>query len=380
MGAGAQIYHIYNYAATNSFSPVVGDCLTVGAAGGYLQGGGYSMLTPVYGLAADNALEFEVVTADGRIRVANEAQNSDLFWALRGGGAGSWGIVTSATIRVHPPVAIGVSELSVVPSASQNVTTLGIEFISFLAKYQDGWMNKGIATSFVLFQGEYLLSFYWLDSTANLSELYPFFEELKDRSSSYTVTSNTTLTFPTISAAILQHLGPSIDKTTPYGASYQQNSRLVPKSSIDPSNPSSITAVSEAIWKGLQIVNQPLGSGGGLFGNVPVIVVGSFPAATSHLVNTTGANPGLYTAAWHVFYTASWTLGIDATTNAKVMTAIHNAVSPLTALDIKSSYQNEGDPFEADWQEAFFGYKYAELSSIKLKYDPQNCELILGLL
>ncbi|KAF8434533.1 hypothetical protein L210DRAFT_3649035 [Boletus edulis BED1] len=372
IGAGVQVYHIYNYAATNLFSPIVGDCLTVGAAGGYLQGGGHSMLTPAYGLAADNALEFEVVTADGRIRVVNEAQNSDLFWALRGGGAGSWGIVTSATIRAHPPVAIVISELSVVPSASQNVTTLGIEFISLLAKYQNGWTNKGIATIFYLFQDQYQLSFYLPDSTADLSELYPFFEELKDRSSSYRVTSNTTLTFPTISAAILQHFGPYIDKSTPYGASNQQSSRLVPKSSIDPSNSSSITAVSEAIWKGLQIVNQPLGSGGGLFGHVPVIILGSFPAATSHLVNTTGANPGLYTAAWLVFYAASWTLGVDATTNAKVMSAIHNAVSPLTALGIKSSYQNEGDPFEADWQQAFFGYKYAELSSIKLKYDPQN--------
>ena len=81
------------------------------------------------------------------------------------------------------------------------------------------------------------------------------------------------------------------------------------------------------------------------------------------------------------------------------MTAIHDAVSPLTALGIKSSYQNEGDPFEEDWQEGtvttscrfriwcahrsstlvFFGYKYSELSSIKQKYDPQNCESILAL-
>lgn len=46
-----------------------------------------------------------------------------------------------------------------------------------------------------------------------------------------------------------------------------------------------------------------------------------------------------------------WTLGLNATTTAKVMTAIHDAVSPLTASGIKSSYQNEGDAFEEDWQE-----------------------------
>ncbi|KAG6373898.1 hypothetical protein JVT61DRAFT_6051 [Boletus reticuloceps] len=350
MGAGAQIYSIYNYAAEQNFTPVIGNCLTVGAAGGYLQGGGHSVLTPLYGLAADNALEFEVVTADGRIIVANEAQNSDLFWALRGGGAGSWGIVTSATIRVYPPVANGVSLISVMPSVSQNMTTLGIEFISLLAKYQNGWMNKGIATSFILFQDEYLLAFLWPTSSADQSDLYPFFEELEGRSSNYTVSSNVTSRFPTISAAVLQGLGPLFDKLDLYGASNQLASRLIPKSSVDPSNPSSITAVAEAIWNGLQSVNQPLALGGGILsGSVPVLIFGPLPAATSQSVNSTGANPGLYAAAWHVVYAAAWTLGVNATTNAKVTTAIHKAVVPLTTLGIESSYQNEGDAFEADW-------------------------------
>ncbi|KAF8432968.1 hypothetical protein L210DRAFT_3412981 [Boletus edulis BED1] len=364
MGAGAQIYKIYNYAAEQNFTPAIGTCATVGAAGGYLQGGGHSLLSPLYGLAVDNALEFEVVTADGRIMVANEAQNSDLFWALQGGGAGSWGIVTSATIRVYPPVAIGVAELSVVPSASQNVTTLGIEFISLLAKYQNGWMNKGIATSFVLFQDKYSLAFLWPTSSADLCDLYPFFEELEGRSSNYTVMSNVTLTFPSISAAVLQGIGPLFEQLDLYGSSNQLASRLIPKSSIDPSNPSSITAVAEGIWNGLQIVD--------LLGNAPVIIFGHLPGATSQSVNNTGANPGLYAAAWHVVYAAAWTLGVNATTNAEVMTAVHNAVAPLTTLGIKSSYQNEGDPFEADWQKVFFGYKYAKLLSIKQKYDSKN--------
>ncbi|KAG8219079.1 hypothetical protein J3R82DRAFT_4838 [Butyriboletus roseoflavus] len=383
MGAGAQIYNIYNYAAAQNFSPVIGACLTVGAAGGFLQGGGHGVLTPAYGLAVDSALEFEVVTADGQIRVANEAQNPDLFWALRGGGAGSWGIVISATIQVYPSVAVGASLLTILPSTSQNVTTLGIEFISFVAKYQNAWINKGIPSSLIMFQDQYSLSLYWPATTANLSDLYSFFEELKSLSSNYTVTSNTTSAsmFPTVSAANEQGIGPVFDALNLYGASNQLASRLVPQSYIDPSNPSSITAVSEAIWNGLQIVNGPLESNAtGLFGTVPVLILGNMPAATSTLVNETGANPGLYSAAWHVVYAAPWTLGVNATTTAEVITAIHNAVSPLTALGIKSSYQNEGDAFEEDWQEAFFGYKYAELSSIKQKYDPKNCELILGLL
>ena len=119
------------------------------------------------------------------------------------------------------------------------------------------------------------------------------------------MTSNTTSIFPTISAAIEQDVGPLFDKLNLYGASNQLSSRLVPKSYIDPSNPSSITAVSEAIWNGLEIVNEPLGSKvDGLFGNVPALLLGSLPPATSTMVNNTGANPGMYAAGWHVVYAA----------------------------------------------------------------------------
>jgi FAD/FMN-containing dehydrogenase len=49
----------------------------------------------------DNVVEFKVVTADGELVVANEIANPDLFWALRGGGGGTWGVVVEATIKVR---------------------------------------------------------------------------------------------------------------------------------------------------------------------------------------------------------------------------------------------------------------------------------------
>lgn len=55
----------------------------------------------MYGLGADNVLEFKVVTADGNLVVANEVVNQDLFWALRGGGPGAWGVVVEATVKVR---------------------------------------------------------------------------------------------------------------------------------------------------------------------------------------------------------------------------------------------------------------------------------------
>lgn len=59
-------------------------------------------MMPLYGMAADQILALEVVTADGRFVTATPTHNSDLFWALGGGGGGTFGIVTSVIVKVYP--------------------------------------------------------------------------------------------------------------------------------------------------------------------------------------------------------------------------------------------------------------------------------------
>lgn len=59
---------------------------TVGTFGGYMQGGGFSILSSKYGLTSDEVLSLEVITADGRFVHADPTENEDLFWAIRGGG------------------------------------------------------------------------------------------------------------------------------------------------------------------------------------------------------------------------------------------------------------------------------------------------------
>src|SRR5580693_6223029 len=76
-----------------------GGCLTVGVAG-IVLGGGFGNFSKAYGTAAASLLEAEVVTADGDVKIANACSNSDLFWALKGGGGG-FGVVTRVTLRTH---------------------------------------------------------------------------------------------------------------------------------------------------------------------------------------------------------------------------------------------------------------------------------------
>lgn len=73
-----------------------------------MQGGGHSILSPNFGLGIDRVVEFKVVTPDGQYRVANECQNEDLFWALRGGGGGTFGVVLETTQKVEPAMALQV--------------------------------------------------------------------------------------------------------------------------------------------------------------------------------------------------------------------------------------------------------------------------------
>ena len=99
--AGVQVESAYAAASKRGFTLVGGDCATVGVAGGYIQGGGHSALNSMFGIAADHTLEFQVVDGQGQLRTASRTQNSDLYWALSGGGGGTYGVVYSVTLRAH---------------------------------------------------------------------------------------------------------------------------------------------------------------------------------------------------------------------------------------------------------------------------------------
>ena len=98
---GGATWGDYN-AATNAFGLAsTGGIVSTTGVGGLTLGGGIGYLARGQGLSLDNLVSADVVTADGKLLIASEKENQDLFWAIRGGG-GNYGVVTSFEFRVHP--------------------------------------------------------------------------------------------------------------------------------------------------------------------------------------------------------------------------------------------------------------------------------------
>ncbi|KAJ7105710.1 hypothetical protein C8R44DRAFT_886636 [Mycena epipterygia] len=106
VGAGVTFEQVYKFADDNDAMFIGGYAQTIGASGGWMMGGGHSVLAPSYGLGVDRVLEIKLVTPDGKLRTANACQNTDLFWALRGGGGGTFGVVVESTHLVEQRIPI----------------------------------------------------------------------------------------------------------------------------------------------------------------------------------------------------------------------------------------------------------------------------------
>lgn len=101
IGAGAKLGEVYAALGRHQQSIPAGSCASVGIVG-LMQGGGLGIADRLYGLTCDAVLDVEIVTADGQLLQCNERQHADLFWALRGGGGGQFGVITRLTMRTFP--------------------------------------------------------------------------------------------------------------------------------------------------------------------------------------------------------------------------------------------------------------------------------------
>ncbi len=136
VGAGARWVSAYDMATTQHGHYVQGGgCATVGAAGGFTQGSGFGSWSKKFGTGAANVLQFKIVTADGKLLTANRYQNPKLFWAVRGGGGGTFGVVTQMTLKAHPlPKHFALVQGTIEAKSNGAYRTLLQRFVPFINK------------------------------------------------------------------------------------------------------------------------------------------------------------------------------------------------------------------------------------------------------
>jgi FAD/FMN-containing dehydrogenase len=132
VGPGVTVHQfVQQVFETTGYSGVIGFCGTV-AESGFVLGGGIGLQSRLYGLGLDNVLSTRIVLVDGSVVTASSTQHADLFWALRGAGGGSFGVVTEIQYQVHR-ASDTIHVLSVTLASSEDVA----EFLFRLGDVED---------------------------------------------------------------------------------------------------------------------------------------------------------------------------------------------------------------------------------------------------
>ena len=133
--AGAMWVDAYDAVVTKGGRYVQGGgCMTVGVAG-LVQSGGFGSFSKRFGTAASSLLEAEIVTADGKLRTVNACSDPELFWALKGGGGGSFGVATSLTLKTHDlPEFLGGVSMTIKARSDEDFRRLLAQFVDFYAR------------------------------------------------------------------------------------------------------------------------------------------------------------------------------------------------------------------------------------------------------
>jgi len=390
VGAGTRWIDAYQAATARGHYVQGGGCTTVGAAGGFLQGGGYGSFSKRFGTGAGNVLELEVVTADGKLRVANETQNADLFWALRGGGGGTFGIVTKATLLAHPmPKTFGILRGRLAASTDEAFRKLLTRFVAFFpgALNNPSWGEQiAVKADNSL---ELLLMYLDLTEAEARQTWQPLVTDLEKRPADFEVDMRfDTHPFAGLwDAAFWKRTEPGLitmdDRPDAIPGTYwwstnqgevaefiySYQSRWIPRSLFEPDGAPTLV---RTLFDASRHAPVRLQINKGLSGAAPDAIARDRKTSIHPAVFDAATIVIIASRAEHAFPGIPGHEPDDATARASA-----NAIGKAMAIIKKATpgagtYGNESDFFESDWKETFYGEPYARLLEIKRKYDPTN--------
>lgn len=142
-GSGLVVSQAQHLAAQHDRFIASGWDPTVGILGWY-TGGGHGLFTRSLGLGVNNLVQVEIVVADGRLVLANSQTNPELFWALKGGGGSTWGVITSLTVKLHKLPSAGFTfgqHIAVASLQPRTVRALIDGYMSWGGTLSSRWAN-----------------------------------------------------------------------------------------------------------------------------------------------------------------------------------------------------------------------------------------------
>jgi hypothetical protein len=350
IGAGVLGYQILEAATAKGLVVVTGECPTVGLAGGYTQGGGHSALSTEFGLGADQTLQFEVVTAAGKLVTASRSQNSDLYWALSGGGAGNYGVVVSMTVKAHQDATISGAALEF--TAADITTDTFYEAVAQFHQLLPAMIDQGVTVIYEMTSSVFIINpvtAYNKTSADVKAILTPFTNALTNLGITYELGLTQ---YTSYYDHYNKYMGP-----LPWGnlavTTYQYGGRLIPRNTLENNYDGMSSALRNltqsgviAVGVGMNVTNP---------GNVNNAV---FPALRNAAVTMQIGTAWNETAPWADMIADQWKITNDYVPQLE-------AVTPNSGC-----YQNEGDFRQLNWQDTFFGSNYSPLLTVKNKWDP----------
>jgi FAD/FMN-containing dehydrogenase len=309
----------------------------------------------LHSVAADTALSFDVVTADGKFKTANAVENKDLFWALKGGGPGDFAVVLSATFKTWNdlPSAGAYMFMNFTMISDPDVYWEGIRI------FHDHASRMTSAGLYVYFElGELILRvlpFVAINKSQKELDLLtkPLLDELKAADVPFEYASSEYPTFFDLYMTMFEDEEPKHSLTGGWTFTHED---------VEESNDEIVAALRKAVNPREDLMGQGF-------------LVGHFFDA-GHTVSKpdSSTHPAFRRSVNLIITTLPVSEGASLEEKADLENLLTNTIDePLRQLGKNGcAYVNEADPYQDNWQEHFWGSNYKRLFEIKKKWDPKG--------